>query len=61
MTLVGTEERALWAAAAVAAIGKVNATFKEGEETKTLAPTAAAAVFADALVIEFRKRDGSHP
>jgi hypothetical protein len=55
MMLVGAEERSLWTAAVIAKLSKMAAIDKavashEAEH---------AAAYGDAVVIEFRKRDGS--
>jgi hypothetical protein len=55
MMLVGQEERALWASAVVTALGQKMNTMNldcEGFADRS-------AKMADAIVLEFRKRDGS--
>ncbi len=70
MKLVGQEERALWAAAAASAmprLTRVSDTAPLSPQGRTLMLAAAAntadvtAAYADAIVLEFRERDGSRP
>ncbi len=62
MTLVGSEERALWAAAAARALGKIIVTTPTSHDDNLRHVTVEhAAAYADKLMLEYRKRVGSHP
>ena len=65
MRLVGSEERALWSAAAVAAFDKTvpvtapsHYSDKEKAEYHIEVPVQRAAMFADAFIVEYRRRCG---
>ena len=65
MMLTGGEERALWAASAARALGRliVKSKAPSGPHSDALRESAVthAASYADMIVLEYRKRDGSRP